>query len=371
MNVQLRRSEGVNVERAIGHAVADCDIHPRFKSLRESLYPFLEKRWQNVLDTFGAASRLGYASGRGYPKAQPGASRRDSWPPAGGPPGSDLAFLKEQLLEAHGIELGILNFVGQNGQGFLNHELSAAFCRAVNDWLVAEWTSKESRLKASIVVPYENAEAAVAEIELRSGDPNFVQVLMHSRSSEPYGQPRYWPIYAAAERAGLPIGIHAFGYGGRPITSSGWPSYYIEEMANHPQSCQSLLTSMVIEGVFEKFPRLKVVLMESGFSWVPSLCWRLDKIWTRLKEETPHLKRLPSEYIREHVWLTTQPMEEPRSFRHLIDTIDWVGWDRLLFATDYPHWDFDDPAHALPPAIPPEKREKILLGNALEVYGVN
>src|SRR6266498_3679042 len=94
------------------------------------------------------------------------------------------------------------------------------------------------------------------------------------------------PIYAAAERARLPVGVHAFGYGGYPVTGTGWPSYYIEEMVGHSQCCQSLLTSMVIEGVFEHFPNLKVVLTEAGFAWLPGLKWRLDKIWNRLRDES-------------------------------------------------------------------------------------
>jgi len=120
--------------------------------------------------------------------------------------------------------------------------------------------------------------------------------------------------------------------------------------------------------VFERFPTLKLVLIESGFGWLPSLAWRLDKIWTRLRQETPHLRRLPSEYIRDHVWLTTQPMEEPAQTRHLLDTIEWIGWDRLLFATDYPHWDFDDPAQALPIKLTDAQRQAVFLDNAKAVY---
>jgi predicted TIM-barrel fold metal-dependent hydrolase len=62
-------------------------------------------------------------------------------------------------------------------------------------------------------------------------------------------------------------------------------------------------------------------------------------------------------------------MEEPQPREHVLDTIDWIGWDRLLFATDYPHWDYDDPAQALPMRLAPEKREKFFLRNALELYG--
>ncbi|GAA0002014.1 hypothetical protein BRDID11002_20150 [Bradyrhizobium diazoefficiens] len=69
----------------------------------------------------------------------------------------------------------------------------------------------------------------------------------------------------------------------------------------------------------------------------------MDKAWQRLRSEVPHVKRPPSEYIREQVWWTTQPMEDPERREDLFDVIKWIGWDRLLFATDYPHWDYDEP----------------------------
>ena len=121
-------------------------------------------------------------------------------------------------------------------------------------------------------------------IEARAGDPNFAQVLLLTRTAEPLGQRRYWPIYEAAGAAGLPVGIHAFGYGGRPMTAGGWPSYYIEEMVGHAQCQQAVLTSLVFEGVFERFPKLKVVLVEAGFAWAPALAWRMDGSSRKLRQ---------------------------------------------------------------------------------------
>jgi hypothetical protein len=123
-----------------------------------------------------------------------------------------------------------------------------------------------------------------------------------------------------------------------------------------------------MEGVFERFPKLKVVIIEGGFAWLPALTWRLDKLFERMRSEVPHLKRRPSEYIREHIWLTTQPMEEPKDPRQLLDVMEWIGWDRLLFASDYPHWDFDDPFRALPAALSRERLQQILTGNGKAVY---
>ena len=88
------------------------------------------------------------------------------------------------------------------------------------------------------------------------------------------------------------------------------------------------------------------MLIEGGFAWVPALCWRMDKHWERMRKETPHVKRPPSEYVREHFWFTTQPIEEPENPADLAEIMEWVGYDRLMFSTDYPHWDFDDPQRA-------------------------
>jgi predicted TIM-barrel fold metal-dependent hydrolase len=348
-------------------AIADCDIHhsPREFTM---LYPYLEPRWREHLDLFGPRPRQGNYSGPQYPKSQPDASRRDAWPPGGGRPGSNLQFMRTHHLDANNIALGILAMIRPHPGGFQNLDLSAALCRAINDWQVAEWTQPEPRLKASIVVPYEDAAASVAEIERWAGSPDMVQVLLLSRTVEPLGNRRYWPIYEAAAAAGLPVGIHAFGNGGQPTSSSGWSSFYIEDMVGHSQSCQSMVTSMVVEGIFARFPALRVVLIEAGFAWLPPLAWRLDKIWRTLRTETPHLKLAPSEYIRRHIWLTTQPMEEPEPAAHLRDTIEWIGWNRLLFATDYPHWDYDSPQAAMSLRLSQQEREAFFIGNARELY---
>jgi predicted TIM-barrel fold metal-dependent hydrolase len=367
MNIQVRERPEAASSVAAKTAIADCDIHPA-RATKTELYPYLAKRWHEHLETYERHPYQGMMEGPPYPKAQPNASRRDAYPPEGGPQGSSLSFMQKQHLDPNNVVLGVLNPLN-TGQGIRNHDLAAAICSAVNDWQVEKWTSRDSRLKGSIVVANEDGPAAAREIGKRAGDPNFVQVLLLSRNVEPLGQRRYWPIYEAAEEAGLPVGVHAFGFGGNPITASGWPSFYIEEMVGHSQCQQTALASLVLEGVFERFPKLNMIMIEAGFGWAPSLGWRLDKVWQRLKSEVPHVRRLPSDYIREHIYWTTQPMEDPER-RHLFDVIDWIGWDKLLFATDYPHWDFDDPSRVLPAGVSDANRDAFYLGNAKRVYGL-
>jgi hypothetical protein len=312
MNIEARQSVREQKSR---NRIIDVDIHP--KASADDLRPFLSKRWWDHLQIYGARTRQGFAKGFPYPKSQPLASRRDSWPPGGGLPASDLDFMRRQHLDFYGIEHAIMNPLSPTGQGDQNR---------------------------------------------------FAHVLLRSRTCELMGKKRYWPIYEAAEEVGFPVAVHVFGTSGRPASNSGWPSFYIEDMTEHASCCQAQVTSLIMEGVFERHPQLKIVMIEAGFAWLPALGWRLDKIWKRLRDEVPYLRRSPSEYIRDHFWVSTQPMEETEQPEHLLDLMNWVGWDRFMFASDYPHWDFDDPLVALPPALDDVRRTNICSGNARALY---
>ncbi len=368
MNVAINQRavrEGANALRFV-----DCDIHPAMRSPAD-LIPFLPQRWRDHWARYGNHSREMYSDTIGYPRMVAAIARNDAWPPGGAPPGSDLAFMQRQHLDAYGVEAGILVPLSTRGPEQRNLDFAAAMCTALNDWVAATWLDREPRLRSCILVPHEDAPAAVREIERRAADKRFVQVLLSPRSSEPLGRRRYWPIFEAAERANLPVALHIGGIGGHAVSGSGWVSYYFEEHHSNVQSMQALVTSFVIEGVFERFPNLRVVLIEPGCAWVPPLAWRLDKTFERMRDEVPHLKMKPSEYIRRNLWFTTQPIDEPERPGDLEKLIGWVGVDRLMFATDYPHWDFDDPRFALNVKLPEADRQKILRGNAISFYGLD
>ncbi len=346
-------------------AIFDCDIHPAMSSVA-ALNPYLSQRWRDHLRDFGIRNRepLG---GRVYPPITPALSRQDTWP-ENGPPGSDLALMRRQHLDEYGVETGILQPLTPSGREELNPDFAIAICRAMNDWQVAEWTSQEPRLRASVCVPAEDSEAAVAEIERQVSKRDFVQVFLQPRPREPLGSRRYWPIYEAAMRHGFPVGLHVGGNSGLPITPSGWPCTYGENHFQHSVAMQAAIANLVIEGVFEKLPGLKIVVVEGGFAWVPGLCAQLDYYWNRLRAEVPHLKRPPSEYIRSNIWFTTQPMDEPERRMDILNVFEWVGWDRLMYASDYPHWDGDHPRLAFPAVIPEARMEAMLSDNARRVF---
>jgi predicted TIM-barrel fold metal-dependent hydrolase len=183
------------------------------------------------------------------------------------------------------------------------------------------------------------------------------------------GNTRYWPLYREASDAGLPIGIHVGGIAGQPLTGSGWPSYYFEVHAGHPQAFAAQVSNLVFSGVFDDMPTLQFVLIEGGFAWAPALAWRMDRAWRRLGAEVPNLGHEPSWYLHNHFWFTTQPIEEPekpKQFGQILEALQMS--DRILFSTDYPHWDFDAPDRALPTDLSPELRRQILSGNAHRLY---
>src|SRR5690606_17825944 len=158
--------------------------------------------------------------------------------------------------------------------------------------------------------------------------------------------------YAACVQHNLPFTIHVGleGVGINPPPSgAGHVSHYVEHRACRPQVMMTHLASFIFEGVFEKFPGLKVVLQESGVFWVPSFLWRLDQDWKALRVQTPWVKKRPSEYFREHVRVTTQPIEEVPN-RIIFDELmnNMFASETLMFCSDYPHWDYDSPALALP-----------------------
>jgi predicted TIM-barrel fold metal-dependent hydrolase len=364
MNIPLRQS--TTSQRL---AIIDCDIHPAQRSPTE-LHPFLSARWREHMTIFGEHTRHGLSGQLPYPRMMAAGMRVDSFPEQG-PPGSDLELMRRQHLDANGVEVGMLMPLSRCGMEERNLDYAAALAGAVNDWQLEAWVRKEPRLRAGIVVPQEDAVFAVAEIERRADEPGFVQILISNRAADPLGHRRYWPIYAAAERSNRPVGLHVQGFsGGYPSTASGWPTYYMEEHYATATGMQSTLASMVLEGVFARFPRLKLVLIEGGFAWAPALCWRMDKHWQRMRKETPHVERPPSEYVREHVWFTTQPIEEPDDPQHLADIMDWIGWDRLLFSSDYPHWDFDDPRYTFKINLTERQRAMIFRENAQALYGL-
>lgn len=343
--------------------VVDSDLHNVVPSVR-ALFPYLTDHWREYIEQSGFSG----ATDDAYPPGMPTSARPDARPPDGGPPGSDLALLRTQALDPWGTTCGILN-CAYAVDGIHNPDAAAAIASAINDWQVAEWLDREPRLRASLVVPVQHPDLAAREIDRLGDHAGFVQVALPARAAAPYGNRRYWPLFEAVTRHDLVAGIQFGGAPGTPPTPAGWPSYYLEEYAGMASVFQSQLLSLVSEGVFDRFPTLRVTLLESGWTWLPSLFWRFDKEWKGLRREAPWVRRAPSEYLREHVRVTLQPLDAPPREEQLLQVLDQLGADNLLlFATDYPHRHFDTPEEALPAGLPDRLKPGIMGENARAFY---
>jgi predicted TIM-barrel fold metal-dependent hydrolase len=152
--------------------------------------------------------------------------------------------------------------------------------------------------------------------------------------------------------------------------AGGSPHTYPERHLLLLQPGQAILASMVFGGVFQRFPALRLVLSEYGVTWVPATAWRMDRAWQLGDRTLAGLPRAPSEYVSENVRFTTQPLDEPDRLRELWHLLELLDAGRtLMFSSDYPHWDTDDPLLILNTRIPKPIREAVAVETARECFG--
>jgi predicted TIM-barrel fold metal-dependent hydrolase len=358
-------AESVDERDAAGDSstarIIDTDVHEMVPSAA-ALLPHLDAAWhRNIAAGWTAPYFFSYA----YPH-EAGFARADSVPAGGGPAGSSFELLREQLLDRYDVTVAILTSLFYPGDSSVQYEFGSALARAYNDWLAENWLDKDQRLRGSICVNPNDPMAAAAEIDRLASNPKLVQVMLGPRR-DGYGEPRYAPIFEAAARNDLLVAIHP---SSNAPTAFGYPQYLIEWRAMATvQHGMSQVSSIVFSGLLERFPNLRISMLESGWTWIPFALGRFDDNYRILRSEVPWLKRMPSEYVHEHFRFSTQPLEEMTSERFM-SFIEQIGSeDMLMFSSDYPHMDADDPLRAFP-RIPQGLRDKILFENARHWYGL-
>jgi predicted TIM-barrel fold metal-dependent hydrolase len=343
--------------------IIDCDLHVSPKSTDE-IRGYLPMPWK---DRYRGA-------GRGFFDNPVHGARLDSWPAPGRPPGSEPDFLRQQLIEEYGIAHAVIL-----PRAFCNlhpdPDFGTAIAAAYNDWLAATWLgayNADGCFKGSITIAHQDPAAAAREIDRWAGHPHFVQVMTDSGARAPFGQRHYHPIYEACARHNLPLAVHpgTDGMGINIQPSPGFPTHYIEWHTCLSLGFQAHLVSFITEGVFEKFPKFRIVLVEGGVAWLAGLMWRLDAEWRALRTEVPWVTRKPTSYLKDHVRLTSQPLERPERDEDLLQMLRMMDAENLLlFSSDYPHWDFDSPKSAFP-KLPEKMHRRIFELNAREWYGL-
>jgi hypothetical protein len=366
---------------ATGQTVIDAAVHNEVPSTR-ALFPYLPPYWvEHVEQTQFKGPGDSY-----YPTNSPVAARPNSRPSpeevaapiagrtraaaaAGPAPASAVGVVQREVLTGD-VEAAVL-CSPYPVDSLHNPDAAVAFASAVNDWQIAEWLDKEPRLKASIVVPIQVPDLAIREIERVASHPGFVQVALPVRTQHPLGSRLYHGVWEAIARNNLVAGIQYGGVPGVPPTPSGWPSYFMEEYIDMAGVFATQVTSIVCEGVFDRFPNLKVALIEAGFTWLAPHMWRFDKEWKNLRRLVPWVRQAPSEYIREHVRLTVQPLDAPGSTRQLLEVVDQLGSDdMLMYASHFPRVHAADAEETLIQHLPESLARKVRSENARALYGL-
>jgi predicted TIM-barrel fold metal-dependent hydrolase len=278
--------------------------------------------------------------------------------------------MREQYLDKFDLRAGLLTQAA--GPTSTNGELVAAMCRAWNDWLADEWLGdRDPRLFGTLFVPTHDPVRGAQELKRAAANDRFAAAHLFYAIGKPFGHAIYDPIYAAASEMDMTIYIHGatgeIGGGGAPAQSGGAVVHYRLEMfaaLHHPMSHH--LTSMIVQGTFERFPDLRIVVAEEGIAWLPWLLGSLDANYELMKRESKWVKKLPSEYLRERLAVSTQPIESSiddrkRLVNHL-STIEGIE-NMLCFSSDYPHWDADEPTF-VGSILPSAWHDKVFYNNA-------
>jgi len=352
-------------------AVVDTDVHHGFRE-RGDLFPYLPKFYRERLADYGLGGGGGYAYNGGKKGRRVDALYPDD-PADNTTSAVNVEKVRAQLLDGCGIDVAILSGGATiyPASTLTDVDYASALCAAFNDFTVERWMSADDRFRFLIQICTQDPEGAAKEIDRLGEHPGAVGIVMPCGSPHPYGQRFYHPIYEACARHDLAVALHFGGEGSGinpPPTSSGYPSYYSEARQARPAYYQVHLASFIFEGVFEKFPTLRVAMLEAGFAWIPPYLWKMDADWKGLRYQTPWVKRAPSEYVCEHVRFATQPVDEPPHAEDISKLMEWLDDGRLLmFASDHPHWDWDDPAEVLT-VLPEEIRRRIFVENARETF---
>jgi predicted TIM-barrel fold metal-dependent hydrolase len=341
------------------YRVVDADVHHRIGD------------WSELSEFVPEGLRARLMRKGGPPLARSGFRPGGPTAPANASGATSPEAVRDDL-GARGIDVAVLTGAHFELGVQPNPDIASALATGINSWTLERWVRPFSCFRASILIAPQDPNQAVAEIDRLGKEPSVVQVLLGSASEHPLGRRQYHPIYAACVRHNLPLALHTGGEGtgmSPPATAAGHPATTFGWYGALPQSYMAHLMSMVTEGVFERFPELRVVLYEGGIAWLPHVMWRFDKNWKAQRAETPWVKERPSAYILKHVYSTMYPVEKPEAGRTLHGIAAMVDAERrLLFSTSYPDDRYGDPFDMLE-ELPEAIRPNVLAGNAMALYG--
>jgi predicted TIM-barrel fold metal-dependent hydrolase len=285
---------------------------------------------------------------------------------------ADTAKAWLEALDRGGVERAVLYPTAGLSIGWVREpDFAVALCRAYNDFFHHEFTSASPRLKGVALLPLQDPAAAVEELR-RARRLGVVGAMLPAIGlRKPLGHPDFWPIYAEAERLDCMVAVHATVRGPHYFGADLFDSFIEVHTLSHAFAQMIQMTSFVLQGVFEAFPRLRVGFMEAGCTWAPYWLGRLDEEWEKRGAlESPKCPRKPSEYLMsDRVFLPAEASE-----RLLGPTVDALGQAGIFYASDFPHWDHGFPGNIKEfrdrRDVSEETKETILAKSARRLYGL-
>ncbi|SEH18099.1 hypothetical protein SAMN04487967_3625 [Natronorubrum sediminis] len=287
--------------------------------------------------------------------------------------------VKIELMEQFDIDYSILSPGLNLNLATVNHDsTAAAIAQAYNSWLTDTFLDVHDGFRATAIVAHQKPAKAAEEIDRMASEDDIVGIqLPGSGLVPPAGHTWYDPIYEAAEDHGLPVVMHSGNNGASAVfpIQRQWAETFLEDHAfTFPVESMWHLISLVCQGVPERFPDLEFVLQECGIEWLPWLMWRLDDHYLQNSQDVPLLRRMPSEYIKEHFYITSQPLGHTERNDHLASIVEMAGGEEtLLFAMDHPHPDFDTPEELYNPlcaGLDGDSISQIMGETALELFDI-
>jgi uncharacterized protein len=249
-------------------------------------------------------------------------------------------------------------------------EMEVALARAYNRWLTERVLAHEPRIRSMLYLPFNDPEASFRMVQEFAGKPGVVGFMVTAARYRPVHHNSYMKTYALLEERGLPLAFHAaYNWNDQSMTlMNRFISVHALGFVFHNMVH---MTNWIINGLPERFPKLKVIWIESGLAWLPFMMQRLDNEYMMRSSEAPALKRRPSEYIGD-MYFTSQPMEMT-DMGALETTFRMIRAEtQLLYSSDYPHWDFDLPSTIYDlPFLSETAKRNVLGGNAMRVFGLD
>ena len=248
-------------------------------------------------------------------------------------------------------------------------DVEVALGGAFNTWMAEEILPQDARIKGLLYLPFNTPEACEVLVKEYAPNPAIIGYTICSTRNKPVHHDSYMRLYAMIEDSGKPLAFHT-GFNWTDPSFAQLNRFISMHALSFPHYNQIHLTNWIINGLPERFPKLKVVWVEAGLAWVPYLMQRLDHEFMMRASEAPMLKRPPSDYMRE-MYYTSQPLE--RANRDLLEaTMKAMNAPtQLMFASDWPHWDFDPPSSITTlPFLSEEAKRNILGLNAARVFNL-